>query len=140
MSYEESNNFYGVMQKKNIGLVSGGAANPTPDAQIDQIRESNLKTNVRIGTLASQKYNRRQDIMENFRMRILRNLDLAVEIIIDEGQIVLKKYDKLDFYLKKISNGNIYEFKAVQQIKQLRKQLPDASNIKGSKTLKKGQK
>lgn len=47
-------------------------------------------------------------------MRILRNLDLAVDIIIDEGIIVLKKYDKLDFYLKKISDGNIYEYKAVQ--------------------------
>lgn len=59
MSYEESNNFYGVMQKKNIGLVSGGAANPEPNAQIDNMRDNNLKTNVRTGTLASQKSNRR---------------------------------------------------------------------------------
>ena len=45
-------------------------------------------------------------------MRVLRNLDLAVDIVLDEGQIILKKYDSLDFYLKKIANGNIYKFKA----------------------------
>ena len=54
--------------------------------------------------------------MENFRMRVLRNLDLAVDIVIDEGSIILKKYDDLNFYLKKISNGRIYKFKAKQQL------------------------
>ena len=50
--------------------------------------------------------------MENFRMRVLRNLDLAVDIILDEGQIILKKYDDLNWYLRKIANGKIYKFKA----------------------------
>lgn len=45
-------------------------------------------------------------------MRILRNLDLAVDIILDEGQTVLKKYDSLKFYLNKIANGKVYDFKA----------------------------
>ena len=49
-------------------------------------------------------------------MRVLRNLDLAVDIVIDEGSIILKKYDDLNFYLKKISNGRIYKFKAKQQL------------------------
>ena len=54
-------------------------------------------------------------------MRILRNLDLAVDIILDEGQTVLKKYDSLKFYLNKIANGKVYDFKANQQIKLLKK-------------------
>ena len=58
-------------------------------------------------------------------MRVLRNLDLAVDIVLDEGQIILKKYDSLDFYLKKIANGNIYKFKAKQQIHLMKKQNPD---------------
>jgi len=49
----------------------------------------------------SKKNNcRRKDVMENFRMRVLRNLDLAIDIVLEEGIIVLKKYDNLDFYLK----------------------------------------
>jgi len=68
--------------------------------------------------------------MENFRMRILRNLDLAVDIILDEGQIILKKYDDLEFYLKKIANGKIYNFKARQQLKQMYKQYPEMNKGK----------
>lgn len=45
-------------------------------------------------------------------MRILRNLDLACEIVHDEGSTILKKYENLDFYLKKLANGKIYDFKA----------------------------
>lgn len=70
-------------------------------------------------------------------MRVLRNLDLAVDIVLDEGHIVLKKYDDLEFYLKRIANGKIYNFKARQQINLMRKQFPDlhqganmAKNIK----------
>ena len=39
--------------------------------------------------------------MENFRMRILRNLDLAIDIALDEGKIILKKYDDLRLYLRR---------------------------------------
>ena len=63
--------------------------------------------------------------MENFRMRVLRNLDLAVDIIHDEGNIILKKYDDLKFYLKKIAHGKIYTYKANHQLNQLKKQYPD---------------
>ena len=54
---------------------------------------------------------RRKEIMENFRMRILRNLDLATEIALEEGLIVLKKYDDLNFYLTEIANGRIIQLK-----------------------------
>ena len=68
--------------------------------------------------------------MENFRMRVLRNLDLATELILDEGIVIIKKYEDLDFYLKKMAGGKIYDFKAMQKIKQIRKQTP-ATNALG---------
>ena len=63
-------------------------------------------------------------------MRVLRNLDLAVELVLDEGIVILKKYEDLDFYLKKMAGGKIYEYKAMQKIKQIRKQTP-ATNVLG---------
>ena len=57
---------------------------------------------------------RRKEVMENFRMRVLRNLDLATEIALEEGLIVLKKYDDLNFYLKEIANGQIIRLKTKQ--------------------------
>ena len=58
-------------------------------------------------------------------MRVLRNLDLAVDIVNEEGAIILKKYDNLNFYLKKIANGKIYNYKARNQLNLLKKQYPD---------------
>ena len=55
-------------------------------------------------------------------MRILRNLDLAVEIILDEGSTILKKYERLDFYLNKLANGKIYDFKAKEQVRVIEKE------------------
>ena len=69
-------------------------------------------------------------------MRVLRNWDLAVDIVLDEGSIILKKYDDLDFYLKKIANGKIYNFKARQQINQMKKQYPDMFNKAEDKHIK----
>ena len=112
-SYDEKENFYKTQFHKNPGIVSGVNA-PQQNDKLEQTREKNLGNQVRGGTLPNQKTNRRQDIMENFRMRVLRNLDLAVDIIHDEGNIILKKYDDLRFYLKKIANGKIYTYKANQ--------------------------
>lgn len=60
--------------------------------------------------------------MENFRMRILRNLDLAVEIVQDEGSTILKKYEDLNFYLSKLANGKIFDFKAKEQARIIEKE------------------
>lgn len=51
---------------------------------------------------------KRQDVMENFRMRILRNLDLAFDIVQDEGFTILKKYADLDFYLTNLAKDKKY--------------------------------
>lgn len=64
---------------------------------------------------ANGKHYRRQDVMENFRMNVLRNLDLAIEIIIQEGSLILKKYDDLSFYMNNIAYGRIEKFKADQR-------------------------
>ena len=60
--------------------------------------------------------------MENFRMRILRNLDLAIEIVQDEGSTILKKYEDLNFYLSKLANGKIFDFKAKEQARIIEKE------------------
>ena len=59
--------------------------------------------------------------MENFRMRILRNLDIAIEIALEEGCLIIKKYDDLKFYLDNIAYGRIEHFKADQRAKKLEK-------------------
>ena len=59
--------------------------------------------------------------MENLRMQVLKNLDLAIDIVLDQGIVVLKKYDDLDFYLSQIANGRIYDLKAREQIKKMQK-------------------
>lgn len=64
---------------------------------------------------------RRKDVMENFRMRVLRNLDLAIDIALDQGIIVLKKYDDLNFYLKNIANERILELKAKEMMRKKKK-------------------
>ena len=58
---------------------------PVKNDLIDTQREKNLQNLARGGKLPITKVCRRQEIMENFRMRILRNLDLAIDIIIEEG-------------------------------------------------------
>lgn len=55
-------------------------------------------------------------------MRILRNLDLAVEIVQDEGSTILKKYEDLNFYLSKLANGKIFDFKAKEQARIIEKE------------------
>ncbi len=55
---------------------------------------------------------KRQDVMENFRMRILRNLDLAFDIVQDEGFTILKKYSDLKFYLENLANDKKYKYLA----------------------------
>ena len=47
---------------------------------------------------------------------MLKNLDLAIDAAIFEGEQVLKKYDSLYFYLKKIAFGHINTFKAGRQL------------------------
>ena len=62
--------------------------------------------------LPTEKMYKRQDVMENFRMRILRNLDLAFDIVQDEGFTILKKYSDLDFYLQNLANDKKYKYLA----------------------------
>lgn len=64
---------------------------------------------------------RRKDVMENFRMRMLRNLDLAIEIVLDQGVVILKKYDDLDFYIDQIADGKIFELKAKEMLRKNKK-------------------
>ena len=45
-------------------------------------------------------------------MRILRNLDLAIEWVLEEGITVLKKYQDLNFYFAEIADGKIYKLKS----------------------------
>eukprot|EP00353_Schmidingerella_taraikaensis_P002219 CAMPEP_0185598064 /NCGR_PEP_ID=MMETSP0434-20130131/81766_1 /TAXON_ID=626734 ORGANISM="Favella taraikaensis, Strain Fe Narragansett Bay" /NCGR_SAMPLE_ID=MMETSP0434 /ASSEMBLY_ACC=CAM_ASM_000379 /LENGTH=98 /DNA_ID=CAMNT_0028226959 /DNA_START=1427 /DNA_END=1723 /DNA_ORIENTATION=- len=59
--------------------------------------------------------------MENFRMRVLRNLDIAIEIVLQEGSLILKKYNDLQFYLDNIAYGRIENFKAEQRKKKIEK-------------------
>ena len=54
-------------------------------------------------------------------MRVLRNLDLAIDIALDQGIIVLKKYDDLNFYLKNIANERILELKAKEMMRKKKK-------------------
>lgn len=89
------------------------------------------------GNLGSmEKQYRRQDVMENFRMRILRNLDIAIEIALQEGCLVIKKYDDLKFYLDNIAYGRIETFKADQRAKKLEKDR-QAKRAKRNEKMKK---
>ena len=54
--------------------------------------------------------------MQNLRRRVLKNLDLAVDSAIFEGELVLKKYDSLHFYLRNIAFGHINTFQALQTV------------------------
>ena len=122
--YDEKENFYMTLfNKKGAPSV---AREPKQDAAVDAQRAQNIENKER---LPNAKVCRRQDIMENFRMRVLRNLDLAVELVLDEGIVILKKYEDLDFYLKKMAGGKIYDFKAMQKIKQIRKQTPATNTL-----------
>ena len=69
-------------------------------------------------------------------MRVLRNLDLAIDIINDEGKIILKKYDDVNEYLKRIAGDKIYKFKARQQMKKLMKRYPDLRQDKDESKIK----
>ena len=71
--------------------------------------------------------------MENFRMNVLRNLDLAVEIIIQEGSLILKKYDDLSFYMENIAYGRIEKFKEEQRLKKIEKDKNARKKRRGKK-------
>lgn len=85
-----------------------------------------------------EKQYRRQDVMENFRMRILRNLDIAIEIALQEGCLVIKKYDDLKFYLDNIAYGRIEHFKADQRAKKIEKDRQAKKAKRNEKNPKKG--
>ena len=67
---------------------------------------------------ASEFYSRK-DVMNNLRRRVLKNLDLAIESAIFEGELVLKKYDSLSFYLKHIAFGHINTFQAMNHLETI---------------------
>ena len=69
--------------------------------------------------------------MENFRMNVLRNLDLAIEIVIQEGSLILKKYDDLSFYLDNIAYGRIENFKEEQRVAKLEKEKNNRKKKRG---------
>ena len=73
--------------------------------------------------LPTEKQYKRQDVMENFRMRILRNLDLAFEIVLDEGFTVLKKYEDLEFYLNNMANDKKYKYLAKMKVRNLENKI-----------------
>ena len=61
--------------------------------------------------------------MDNFRMRILRNLDLAIDIALEEGIIVLKKYEDLNFYLTEIADNKINKLKSRMREDKIKKSM-----------------
>ena len=65
----------------------------------------------------------RQIVMENFRARVLRNLDIAMDIIWEEGSKIIKKYSDLNFYLDNIAGDKIFAFKAKERVRVLKKHL-----------------
>ena len=84
--------------------------------------------------LPTEKMYKRQNVMENFRMRILRNLDLAFEIVQDEGFTILKKYSDLNFYLTNLANDKKYRYLAQQKVQNLQNKV-DLKTMKKMKTM-----
>lgn len=68
-------------------------------------------------------------VIDNIIKKLLKNFDIAIGNTLLEGEVVLKKYCDLDFYLKEIAFGKKNTYKARQVKKE-----------KGRKKLKSNQK
>lgn len=129
--YDEKDSFYKSQFFENTNLMNGKDAK---QSLTDTGKPQDKQTpGAMVSGLPTEKMYKRQDVMENFRMRILRNLDLAFDIVLDDGFTILKKYDDLKFYLSNMAFGEKYDFLAKQKVSHYDKKAA-AKDRKGGKT------